>query len=182
MTCNTEKTHWKKVVSDPNYIGEGDFQPGQEIVVTIDRVVSHETVPTAEGKSDKAVIYFKEKYKPMILNVARSKSITKVAGSPYFEDWIGVRIQLYVEHGIRAFGEVVSAVRVRPFKPRVALQQDYKCQKCGKTVQAFGKMNAEQMAKYTKDKYGEILCSECATEKAAVKENTEEDPVKKEEE
>ena len=87
MTCNTEKTHWKKVVSDPNYIGEGDFQPGQEIVVTIDRVVSHETVPTAEGKSDKAVVHFKEKYKPMILNVARSKSITKVAGSPYFEDW-----------------------------------------------------------------------------------------------
>ena len=169
MTCNTEKTHWKKVVSDPNYIGEGDFQPGQEIVVTIDRVVSHETVPTAEGTDDTE----RGKVK---------KSITKVAGSPYFEDWIGVRIQLYVEHGIRAFGEVVSAVRVRPFKPRVALQQDYKCQKCGKTVQAFGKMNAEQMAKYTKDKYGEILCSECATEKAAVKENTEEDPVKEEEE
>ena len=42
-----EKTHWKKVVSDPNYIGEGDFQEGQEIIVTIKKVVSHETVKTA---------------------------------------------------------------------------------------------------------------------------------------
>jgi len=53
-----EKTHWKKIVSDPNYIGEGDFQEGQEIVATVDRVVSHEAVSTAEGKSDKAVVYF----------------------------------------------------------------------------------------------------------------------------
>ena len=139
-------------------------------------------MPTAEGKSDKAVIHFKEKYKPMILNVARSKSITKVAGSPYFEDWIGVRIQLYVEHGIRAFGEVVSAVRVRPFKPKGMPQQDYKCQKCGKTVQAFGKMNAEQMAKYTKGQIRRDFMFRSATEKAAVKENAEEDPVKEEEE
>ena len=162
-----EKTHWKKVVSDPNYIGEGLFQEGQEIIVTIKKVVSHETVKTAEGKSDKAVLYFEEAYKPMILNVARSKAIAKVAGSPYFEDWPGIKIQLYIEHGIKAFGDVVNAVRVRPFKPRLAIP---KCEKCGKEVQSFGKMNAEQMAQYTKNKYGEILCSECATEKASIKE------------
>lgn len=169
-----EKTHWKKVVSDPNYIGEGDFQEGQEIIVTIKKVVSHETVKTAEGKSDKAVLYFEEAYKPMILNVARSKAIAKVAGSPYFEDWPGIKIQLYIEHGIKAFGDVVNAVRVRPFKPRLAVPKIYKCEKCGKEVQPFGKMSAEQMAAYTKDKYGEILCSECATEKANVKEEVAE--------
>ena len=32
------KTHWKKVVSDPNFIGEGDYQEGEEKVFTIDRV------------------------------------------------------------------------------------------------------------------------------------------------
>ena len=34
----SEKTHWKKIVSDPNFIGEGDFQEGEEKVLTIDRV------------------------------------------------------------------------------------------------------------------------------------------------
>ena len=50
------KTHWKKVVSDPNYIGEGDFQEGEEKILTIDRVNASEIVKTAEGKSKKAEI------------------------------------------------------------------------------------------------------------------------------
>ena len=43
---------------------------------------------------------------------ARSKNIEKVAGSGYFEDWPGVAVQLYIEHGIKAFGEVVSVLFV----------------------------------------------------------------------
>ena len=71
-----EKTHWKKVVSDPNFIGEADFQEGEEKVLTIERVNQSETVQTAEGKSRKAVVHWREAgNKPMILNVARSKNI-----------------------------------------------------------------------------------------------------------
>ena len=51
-----EKTHWKKVVSDPNFLGEGDFQEGEEKILTIDHVNASETVTTAEGKSKKAVL------------------------------------------------------------------------------------------------------------------------------
>lgn len=132
-----EKTHWKKVVSDPNYIGEADFQEGEEKVLTVSHVNASETVTTAEGKSKKAVLHWKEKgNKPMILNVARSKSIEKVAGSPYFEEWVGVQLQLYIEHGIKAFGEVVSAVRVRPFKPRIQQEETLPhCTDCKKTIE-----------------------------------------------
>lgn len=158
-----EKTHWKKVVSDPNFIGEGDFQEGEEKVVTIARVNASETVTTQEGKSKKAVVHFAERdCKPMILNVARSKSIEKVAKSPYFEDWIGVKIQLYIEHGIKAFGEIVSAVRVRPFKPKAAVV--VKCEKCGADIKPGHGMTSEQMANYTRKKYGDALCAKCATE------------------
>ena len=109
-----EKHHWKKIVSDPNYLGEADFNEGEEKIATIASVNQSETVVTAEGKSQKSVVHFAENLKPMILNVARSKSIEKVAGSPYVEDWPGTRVQLYIEHNIKAFGELVSAVRVRP--------------------------------------------------------------------
>lgn len=159
------KTHWKKVVSDPNFIGEGDFQEGEEKVLTIDRVNASETVTTAEGKSKKAVVHWKESgVKPMILNVARSKNIEKVAGSGYFEDWPGTAVQIYIEHGIKAFGEVVSAVRVRPYKPRARRSQPVPpCKDCGKPIQSAHNMTAERLADYTAKNYGAPLCAECAT-------------------
>ncbi len=159
-----EKIHWKKVVSDPNYIGEADFAEGEEKVLTIGRINAAETVETAEGKSKKAVVHWKEPgHKPMILNVARSKNIEKVAGSPYFEDWPGVQVQLYIEHGIKAFGEVVSAVRVRPHKPRVQRQAPLPpCTDCGNPIEpAMGK-DARWLAAYTTKNYGVPLCAGCA--------------------
>jgi hypothetical protein len=168
-----EKTHWKKIVSDPNFIGEGDFQEGEEKVLTIDRVVAAETVVTAEGKSQKAVVHWREPgNKPMILNVARSKNIEKVAGSGYFEDWPGVQVQLYIEHGIKAFGEVVSAVRVRPFKPRVkAAATVPTCTDCGGEIApAMGK-TAAWLAAYTTKHYRVPLCAACAKKRKETAQN-----------
>lgn len=158
------KTHWKKVVSDPNFIGEADFQEGEEKVLTIERVNQAETVTTAEGKSKKAVVHWKEAgNKPMILNVARSKSIEKVSGSGYFEDWPGTQVQLYIEHGIKAFGEVVSAVRVRPFKPKAQQKIPVPpCSDCGGQIQAAMGKTAEFLAAYTAKNYGVPLCAKCA--------------------
>ncbi|MCR1905162.1 hypothetical protein [Intestinimonas butyriciproducens] len=163
------KTHWKKKVSDPNFIGEGDFQEGEEKVLTIERVRIDETVTTAEGKSKKQVVHWKEPgNKPMILNVARSKNIEKVAGSGYFEDWPGVQVQLYIEHGIKAFGEVVSAVRVRPYKPRTQRTEPLPpCADCGGTISPAMEKTAEWMAAYTTKKYGKPLCADCAVKRKA---------------
>jgi hypothetical protein len=163
-----QKTHWKKVVSDPNYIGEADFEQNEEKIVTIKRINSSETVTTAEGKSQKAVVHFAEPLKPMILNVARSKSIEKVAGSPYFEDWIGVKIVLYIEHGIKAFGDVVNAVRVRPYKPRVKQEDKLpSCADCGGVISPAAGKSAAYMVQYTTNKYGAPLCAACATKRKA---------------
>lgn len=160
----SEKTHWKKVVSDPNYLGEADFGEGEEKIATIARVVRDETIQTAEGKSKKAVVYFSEPLKPMILNVARSKAIEKVVGSPYFEDWVGAKIQLYIEHGIKAFGDVVSAVRVRPRKP--VIRNPVLCEECGQEIQGASGRSADYMAAYTKKKFNACLCFSCATARA----------------
>lgn len=47
-----EKTHWKAVVSDPNYIGEADFAPGEEKVATIRLAVC-----TKEQEPDISALY-----------------------------------------------------------------------------------------------------------------------------
>lgn len=166
----SEKTHWKKVVSDPTYLGEGDFQPGQEIIATIKRVATSEKVQGADGKSEnKAVVHFIEKTKPMILNVARSKAIEKVTGSPYFEDWHDAQIQLYVQSGIKAFGDVVNAVRVRPFKPK-APEPVPPCTDCKNPITAAMGKSAEWMAAYTTKHYSVPLCAECAAKRKAAQE------------
>lgn len=162
----SEKTHWKKCVAESTYLGEADFQEGEEKVVTISKVIESAEVKTAEGTSKKAVVCFEEKnVKPMILNVAKSKNIAKVVGSPYFEDWPGHAVQLYVEHGIRAFGEVVSAVRVRPRKPIV--KQAVKCSACGNDIKGASGKGADYIAQYTKQKFGKALCFDCAKGGAA---------------
>lgn len=156
-----DKTHWKKVVSDPNFLGEADFQENEEKVVTIARVAEEVVVQTNRGKEKKAAVYFRENLKPMILNATRSKAITKVAGSPYFEDWVGVQIQLYIDPNVEAFGEIVSAVRVRPSKPKI--KNIILCEDCGQEIQGANGRSADYIAAYTKKKYGACLCFSCAT-------------------
>lgn len=158
------KTPWKKIVSDPNYIGEADFQEGEEKILTIKNVNQSETVTTAEGKSQKAVLHFDETgNKPMILNVARSKAIEKVTKSKFVEDWTGFKIQLYIEDNIKAFGETVSAVRVRPFRPKEPKHEPLPpCADCGGEIKAALGKSPEWMAAYTTKHYGVTLCADCA--------------------
>lgn len=163
------KTHWKKVVSDPTYIGEADFEPGEEKVLTIASVAEKETIVTQEGKSTKAVVHWAENEKAMILNVARSKAISKVVGSPYFEDWVGKKVQLYIDNKVKAFGEIVSAVRVRTFVPKESVPKadvPSKCELCGKKIQpAFG-LTAEQLVLNTQKRFSKALCASCAEAEA----------------
>ena len=164
----SEKVHWKKVVSDPTYIGEADFEPGEEKVLTIGSINSKETIVTNEGKSTKAVVHWVEKEKSMILNVARAKAIQKATGSPWMDDWIGKKVQLYIDNKVKAFGEIVSAVRVRPYAPRVQQKQEVKpdaeliCEECGKPIPAQFGMTPAQIAENTLQKFGRRLCGPCA--------------------
>ena len=155
-------THWKKL-TNPDYLGAYALQPGQELIVTI-KGVANEVVTGTDGKKETcSVMHFTEDVKPLVLNATNSKTITKLLKTPYIEQWAGRKIQLYVERGIKAFGDVVDAIRVRPFLP---VAQELKCADCGKVIEGFGKASAETIAKHTMKNYGRMLCSECA-QKAA---------------
>jgi len=114
------KTHWKKF-HNPDYIGAYAFQPNERKIVTI-KTVSQESVKSERGAEDCLVVSFSENEKPLICNVTNSKSIQKVAKSPYIEDWKGVKIELFVAE-VKAFGDVVEAVRVKPTAPKITLPE-----------------------------------------------------------
>jgi hypothetical protein len=111
------KTHWKKF-HNPDYIGAYALEPGQEIILTIKSAGMEQVIGSSGKKEDCMVIHFSERnVKPMICNVTNAKTITKVVGSPYVEDWTGNKIQLYAAK-VNAFGEEVEALRVRPKAPK----------------------------------------------------------------
>lgn len=156
------KTHWKKL-TNPDYLGAYALDDGKDVILTIS-YVREEKVTGSDGKKDDCVVcHFSERVKPMILNSTNMKTITKLFGTPYIEDWSGRRIQIGIEK-VKAFGDVVDALRVRKFIPAENVP---KCESCGGEIQPRGKSTAQQIAAYTSQKYGHALCAACATRAAA---------------
>jgi hypothetical protein len=105
-----KKTHWKQSFDSP-YIGSWDLEDYKDITLTIKSAKSQKTKGLKED-SVKNIIEFEENYKPMICNSGNSKTISKISGSIYLEDWAGTEITLFVK-SVRAFGEDHDALRVR---------------------------------------------------------------------
>ena len=153
------KTHWKKLIN-LDYLGAYALEEGEDLTLTIDNV-RQETVTGNNGKKEQCMVcHFKEDVKPFIVNRTNAKTITKVCGSPYLEDWRGHAITLYADT-TRLGADIVECLRVRPFAPKVS-DKVLKCESCGKSISGKGSMSAAEVAAYTKQKFGRQLCSDCA--------------------
>lgn len=110
----TKKTHWKKL-ENPDYIGAYSLDQGKDLTVTIE-AVKRELVTGTGGKKEECTVAYLHGQKPFILNRTNAKTISKIYGTPYIEEWVGKSITLYVAH-IKAFGEDnVECLRIRMTK------------------------------------------------------------------
>lgn len=110
-----EKTHWKKNFNY-DYLGAYSLPEGKDIVVTIKSIKKEKITGTGGKKEECTVCYFNDSDKPMILNKTNCKIISKVYGTPYMEEWVGLKIQLFSAK-VDAWGDTTEALRVRDFKP-----------------------------------------------------------------
>lgn len=147
-------THWKKL-TNPNYIGSYAFQPGEEKPVMIKSVGQEEVTNPEGGKELCIVAHFQQPEKPLILNKTNCKAIEKISGTPDIERWPGVGIILYVQR-VKAFGDLVEAVRIRPVKPFI-------CSDCGGVITGINGKTHQEIKEYTVKNYGRPLCPGCAT-------------------
>lgn len=112
----TNKTHYRKVFKS-DHLGCADLEEfmeaGSDLIFTIDRVQQERGAKVAGKNIDANIAYFKEKIKPLVLNATNSKTMRKVTGSAFIEDWCGTRIQLYIDGSAKLMGEVVGGVRIR---------------------------------------------------------------------
>ena len=110
------KGHWKKQFNY-DFLGSYSLDGKREATATVTKMGTEKVTGQQGRKEDCFVVHFKEFDKPMILNRTNAKAIEKVAGSGLVQDWIGTQVTLYVEKGVKAFGEVVDALRIRDKKP-----------------------------------------------------------------
>ncbi len=148
-------THWKQY-QDDNTLGAWIFEQDKDIIATIKDVKYEDFVGADKKKGKKRICYFKEFEKPMVLNSTNSATISAIYNTPYMEQWVGKKIQLYKDK-IRAFGEDRECIRIRKWDPTI-------CSECKKPIKSFGNMSADQVSIYTTAKYKFCLCSDCATE------------------
>lgn len=115
-------THWKKEFNY-DYLGSYSLLPGEEKTLTI-KETKKQKVKGADGKEQECfVAYFAENEKPMILNKTNCKVISKIYSTPYVEEWKGIKIVVYAVQ-VKAFGDMVDALRVKNINPDVDLIKD----------------------------------------------------------
>ena len=153
---------------NPLYLGSWDLdeQPNREITLTIEKIVD-EVVTGSEGrKENNTVCYWTDKaVKPMILNITNKKTICKLYKTKDTDKLKGKAVIIGAEK-VNAFGDVYDALRIRRRIPQPESTVKPKCEECKNDITASNGMTPEQLAAYTKSKYGKQLCSACATAKA----------------
>ena len=150
--------HWLGLAKpDSEYFGGQDLPNlDAKITVTI-KAYDIEVIRTQKGEIKKGVLHFEENIKPWIVSKEKLMPIKNKYGLDT-DKWIGKKITLYFDPLIKFGREVTGGVRAEI--PREAPLP--KCEQCGKNISGAGKMNPEQVAAYTKSKYGKALCGECA--------------------
>ena len=157
------KTHWKECCNK-DYIGAW-YCMEEDKTLTVKRTVRDETIVGEKGRKDKGtVVYFEERGddgKPlkMVMNVSNFKTMEKVSGSPFLEDWPGTKIVVYADPDVMFAGEKVGGIRIRPYSPK---QETYICADCGKTIEQDHQFSPRTIAERSRKAYGRTLCMDCA--------------------
>ena len=155
--------------ANSNFLGAEDIAPNAEPILTIKELLFGSCTLNGGRKEDHYVLSFKEKttdgilnVKPLIINATNKKTLKALYKVADNEHLLGKQIQLYIVHGVRnPEGGTTDGIRIREIIPESKV---VKCENDGCSnpiLPAYG-MTSEQMANYTRDRYGKALCGECA--------------------
>lgn len=152
MTAN--KTHWRSVKPSP-YLAAVDLD-GKDMVVTIECVHVGEVEGEKGRKDDCRIATLShngvEMKKQLLLNVANCKSLQKLTGTNFLEDWNKQRVTLYVTQ-TKLKGETVDGIRIRltrppePAPPKFTAQQKTEAGRIASEIVALGKPAMDRLEK-----------------------------------
>jgi len=117
----TEKTHYRKAFNSP-YLSSADIV---EPTVLRIKCVKLEKDKSKKTKDEYNTAYFTEPelrpgepLKPMILNATNSKTLAKLTGTPWINNWNNIDVTIYVDSNIRFGRDTVEGLRISTEPPR----------------------------------------------------------------
>ena len=122
MTDET-KTHYRKAFNSP-YLASADIVEPTVLKISHVRLEPDKTKKTKDFFN---TAYFVEKeirqgeaLKPMILNAGNSRTMRKLTGSAFIDDWNDVLVTIYVDSKVRFGRDTVEGLRISAEPPRAA--------------------------------------------------------------
>lgn len=88
---------------------------GNGVLVTISRIGHQNVAMEGSEPDEKAVLYFSELEKPLVLNSTNGQIIAKISGhdTDIDKNWVGFRVVLYTDPNVSYGGKIVGGIRVR---------------------------------------------------------------------
>lgn len=156
-----------KMGKNPNYLGSWDLEelPNRELTLTIEKIVDEKVVTNGQTETCTVCHWTDKAFKPMIINITNKKTLCRLYKTKDTEKLKGKSVTIGIEQ-VKAFGGIHDALRIRKFVPQIQSAVAPKCEQCRKDITATGRMSAEQVAKFRKDRYGKALCDVCAKAEA----------------
>ncbi len=116
------KTPWQKTF-DPNFIGAWSLEDGEVFNTVVLKCELKEITSNGKEFKERIVATLKDAPRngillPMVIgNKDNAKALQKLSGSQYVEDWKNIPVSIYVKKNIKAFGELVDALRIKDTPP-----------------------------------------------------------------
>lgn len=120
MNANSKNYVHYRTLSKSKHLASDDLIGVESLPVTIKKSYLGKDLNN-RIKEQVAIVEFEERTTPdgsplksMILNMTNMHALSKISGSPNIFDWVGVRIEIYVQSGIKLGNEIVDGLRIRP--------------------------------------------------------------------
>ena len=115
-----QKTHYRKAFDSP-YLSSADIVEPTPLTVAYVRLEPDHTKKTKDLFNTAHFVEKElrpgEKLKPMILNATNSKQMKSLTGTPFIEEWNGVRVTIYVDPNVKFGNESVEGLRISSKAP-----------------------------------------------------------------
>ena len=115
-----QKTHYRKAFDSP-YLSSADIVEPTALTVAYVRLEPDHTKKTKDLFNTAHFVEKElrpgEKLKPMILNATNSKQMKNLTNTPFIEEWVNVRVTVYVDPNVKFGKESVEGLRISSKAP-----------------------------------------------------------------
>jgi hypothetical protein len=111
--------------TNTTWLASEDIMDAGDVNVTIEAVYRHQNAEFEGGRKEKEIfaLKFKGADKQLVLNSTNRKTLVAMFGN-HTKSWTGQKVTLYVDHKVKAFGEIRNGIRIRLDRSKSPQQPD----------------------------------------------------------